>query len=145
MAYATLLHFMTQFSKRSILSLGGAPFVWHVRFGTFGYVWILFWELLWLGCNGVVNFFFFLGIGCMSILGLVLKFGRRLMVFILDFSVSFPNIVCQRPQGILWKFGICWLTSWLLLMWVSLFLWGVFNVWLWFGLLLIFRVLCDFL
>ena len=42
MAYATLLHFMTQFSKRSILSLGGAPFVWHVSFGTFGYVWILF-------------------------------------------------------------------------------------------------------
>ena len=42
MAYASLLHFMTQFSRRSLLSLGGAPFVWHMRFGTFGYVWILF-------------------------------------------------------------------------------------------------------
>ena len=52
MAYATLLHFMTQFSRHSLSSLGGAPFVWHVRFGTFGCVWILFWELFWLGCNG---------------------------------------------------------------------------------------------
>ena len=28
MAYATLLHFMTQLSRRSLSSLGGAPFVW---------------------------------------------------------------------------------------------------------------------
>ena len=27
MAYASLLHFMTQFSRRSLSSLGGAPFV----------------------------------------------------------------------------------------------------------------------
>ena len=33
MAYATLLHFMTQIFKRSLSSLGGAPFVWQVRFG----------------------------------------------------------------------------------------------------------------
>ena len=59
---------------------------------------------------------------------MVLKFGRRLMVFILDFSIGCPNIVCQCPPGILWKFGVCWLTIWLLLMWVSLFLWGVFGV-----------------
>ena len=32
MTYATLLHFMTQLSRRSLLSLGGAPFVWQVRF-----------------------------------------------------------------------------------------------------------------
>ena len=32
MAYATLLHFMTQLSRRSLSSLGGAPFVWQVRF-----------------------------------------------------------------------------------------------------------------
>ena len=81
----------------------------------------------------------------MSILQLVLKFERRLMVFILDFSVSCPNTICQRLQGILWKFGICWLTSWLLLMWVSLFLWGVFSVWLWYGLLLILGFLVIFL
>ena len=41
MAYATLLHLMTQLSKRSLSSLGGAPFVWQVRFGIFGYVWVL--------------------------------------------------------------------------------------------------------
>ena len=41
MAYATLLHFMTQLSRRSLSSLGGAPFVWQVRFGIFGYVWVL--------------------------------------------------------------------------------------------------------
>ena len=28
MSYATLLHFMSQLSRRSLLSLGGAPFVW---------------------------------------------------------------------------------------------------------------------
>ena len=28
MAFATLLHFMTQLSQRSLLSLKGAPFVW---------------------------------------------------------------------------------------------------------------------
>ena len=39
MAYATLRHFMTQFSRRSLSSLGGAPFVWQVRFGIyFSYV-----------------------------------------------------------------------------------------------------------
>ena len=42
MAYATLMHFMTQLSRRSLSSLGGAPFVWHVRFGIyFGHVWVL--------------------------------------------------------------------------------------------------------
>ena len=28
MAYTNLLHFMTQLSRRSLLTLGGAPFVW---------------------------------------------------------------------------------------------------------------------
>jgi len=32
MAYATFLHFITQLSQRRISSLGGAPFVWQVRF-----------------------------------------------------------------------------------------------------------------
>ena len=41
MAYATLLHFITQLSRRSLSSLGGVPFVWQVRFGIFGYVWVL--------------------------------------------------------------------------------------------------------
>ena len=38
MAYATLLHFMNQLSWCSLSSLSGAPFVWQVRFGIFGYV-----------------------------------------------------------------------------------------------------------
>ena len=39
MAYATLMHFMTQLSRRSLSSLGGVPFVWQVRFGIyFSYV-----------------------------------------------------------------------------------------------------------
>ena len=52
MAYATLMHFMTQLSRRSFSSLGRAPFVWQVRFSIyfgyvlvvknyFGYVWVL--------------------------------------------------------------------------------------------------------
>ena len=31
-AYGTLLHFMTQLSRHSLSSLGGAPFVWQVSF-----------------------------------------------------------------------------------------------------------------
>ena len=44
MAYATLLHFMTQLSRRSLSSLGGAPFVWQVRFGIFGYMVMVLWN-----------------------------------------------------------------------------------------------------
>ena len=32
MAYATILYFMTQLSRRCLSSLGGAPLVWQVRF-----------------------------------------------------------------------------------------------------------------
>ena len=32
MAYVTLFHFITQLSRQSLSSLGGAPFVWQVRF-----------------------------------------------------------------------------------------------------------------
>ena len=56
MAYATLLHFLTQLSRHNLSSLGGAPFVWQVRFGIFGCVG--FGKLFWLCCNGVVNLFF---------------------------------------------------------------------------------------
>ena len=35
MAYATLMHFMTQLSRQSLSSLGGAPFVWQVKFGIY--------------------------------------------------------------------------------------------------------------
>ena len=41
MGCATLLHFMIQLSRCSLSSLGGAPFVWQVRFGIFDYVWVL--------------------------------------------------------------------------------------------------------
>ena len=74
-----------------------------------GEVWNLwlcvgFGKLFWLGCNGVVNFFFFSS-GCMNTLELALKFKRRLVAFFQDFSIGCPNIVCQCPPGILWKFG----------------------------------------
>ena len=62
MAYATLTHFMTKLSRRSLSSLGGAPFVWQVRFGIyFGYVLVvkiilIMYGLFWLCGNGIVNF-----------------------------------------------------------------------------------------
>ena len=62
MAYATLMHFMTQLSKHSLSSLGGAPFVWQVRFDNyFGYVLVVkislaMYGLFWLCGNGIVNF-----------------------------------------------------------------------------------------
>ena len=42
----------------------------------------------------------------MSILGLVLKFERRLLAFFLDFSVGCPNITCLHLLGILWSLVI---------------------------------------
>ena len=67
MAYATFLHFMNQFSRRSLSSLGGAPFFWLVRFGIFGYV-CVFWKSFWLCHNDVCWFFFifFLRFGCVG-------------------------------------------------------------------------------
>ncbi|KAK9986367.1 hypothetical protein SO802_031318 [Lithocarpus litseifolius] len=38
MAYTTLMHFMTQLSRRSLSSLGGAPFVWQALENYFGFV-----------------------------------------------------------------------------------------------------------
>ena len=54
----------------------------------------------------------------MNTLELVLKSGRRLLAFFLDFSVGCPNIICLHLLGILWKFGAWWLTIWLLIMWL---------------------------
>ena len=34
-AYSTMMHFMTQLSRWTLSSLGGAPFVWQVRFGIY--------------------------------------------------------------------------------------------------------------
>ena len=57
MAYATLLHFMTQLSRRSLSSLGGTPFVWQVRF-KFLVVYI-FSKVIWVVVNIRCFFFFF--------------------------------------------------------------------------------------
>ena len=62
MAYATLMHFMTQLSRRSLSSLGRAPFVWQVRLGIyFGYMLVVkiilaMYGLFWLCGNSIVNF-----------------------------------------------------------------------------------------
>ena len=56
MAHTTLLHFMIQLSRHSLSSLGGASFVWQVRFGIFGYAWVLESHL---GCVGMMYVDFF--------------------------------------------------------------------------------------
>ena len=43
MAYATLMHFMTQLSRWTLSSLGRAPFVWQVRFGK---LFCRFWKII---------------------------------------------------------------------------------------------------
>ncbi|KAL0015379.1 hypothetical protein SO802_002448 [Lithocarpus litseifolius] len=50
MAYATLMHFMTQLSRRSLSNLGGAPFVWQA--GCEGYV-ECEWALELNGCQAL--------------------------------------------------------------------------------------------
>ncbi|KAK9996765.1 hypothetical protein SO802_021451 [Lithocarpus litseifolius] len=44
MAYATLMHFVTQLSRRSLPSLGGAPFVWQMKLNP------------WAGCEGYAEY-----------------------------------------------------------------------------------------
>ena len=78
MAYATLLHFMTQLSRCNLSSLGGAPFVWQVRLGIFGYVSVLNSHFGYV----IMMYVGFFKSGCMNILGLVLKFEKMLMACI---------------------------------------------------------------
>ena len=78
MAYTTLLHFMTQLSRHSLSSLGGAPFVWQVRFWIFGYVWVLESHFGRCAINDICWFFF--NFGCTNILGLVLKCWKMLVI-----------------------------------------------------------------
>ena len=66
--------------------------------------------------------------GCMSILELVLKFRRKLLVFFLDFSVGCLNIVCLYPPSVLSRFGAWWLIIWPLMMWV-LSSFSFLNLW----------------
>ena len=61
MAYATLLHFMTQLSRCSLSSLGGAPFVWQVGLGIF-WVCMGFGKLFWLYVVMVLWKFFLSGL-----------------------------------------------------------------------------------
>ena len=74
MAYVALLHFITQLSRRSFSSLGGISFVWQVRFGIFGYVWVLESHFGYV----VMMYVVFFRYGYMNILGLVLKFRKML-------------------------------------------------------------------
>ena len=94
---------MTQLSRQSLSSLGGAPFVWQVRFGIFGYMWVL---ENYFGYVVMVCDFFLKRFGCMNTLELVLKSGRKLMEFFLDFSVGCPNTVSLHLPGVPWKFGL---------------------------------------
>ena len=72
----------------------------------------------------------------MNTLELVLKFGRRLLAFFLDFFVGYPSPICWHPPSVLWKFGTWWLTIWLSMMWVLSPPLFFLNLWylLWLGL-----------
>ena len=64
----------------------------------------------------------------MDILGLVLKFGKMLMAYILDFSVGCLNTVCQCLPSVLWRFFFFFM---------EFCIFRVFVIWLWFGPLFI--------
>ena len=72
MAYATLLHFMTQLSWCSLSSLEGAPFVWQVGFKFLVRCILQRLFVLLLVCANII--IIFLRFGCMNILGLVYNF-----------------------------------------------------------------------
>ena len=76
-------------SRHSLSSLGGASFVWQVRFGIFGCVWVL---ESYFGYVVMVLWICFFRFGYMNTLELVLKFERRLIAFFLDFFVGCPHL-----------------------------------------------------
>ena len=100
------------FRKLFWLCVGFGKFIWlwkvvlamlWVLKNYFGYiVGFVYGKLFWLCCNSVVNFFRF---RCTNTLELVLKFGRSLLGFFLDFFVGCLNIVCLHLPGVLCKFG----------------------------------------
>ena len=74
---STLLHFMTQLSRHSLSSLGGAPFVWQVRFEIFFFFFWLclgFGKSFWLCCNG--SCWFLSGLDVWIFWGWSSSFGR---------------------------------------------------------------------
>ena len=79
----------------------------------------------------------------MNSLELVLKFGKRLLEFFLDFFVGFLNTVSLHLPGVPWKFGLVIdnLTADDVVI-PSLF-YGIFGTWLWLSLFS-FWFLCDF-
>ena len=93
MAYTTLLHFMTQLSWHSLSNLGGAPFVWQVRFWIFGYMYIL--ESHFGCCITDDVCWFFLGLDVRVFWGWSLSFSRcwwyESQVSKLPAQVSFVN------------------------------------------------------
>ena len=74
MAYATLLQFMTQLSRRSISSLGGAPFVWSVRKKN------LVMRILQRLFVLLLTIVYFRGFGCMNILEFSHSFWKTLLM-----------------------------------------------------------------
>ena len=74
MAYATLLHFMTQLSWCSLSTLEGAPFVWQVGFKFL--VRYILQRLFVLLLMCVDLFLLFAGLDVQIFLGLAITFGR---------------------------------------------------------------------
>ena len=143
MAYATLLHFMTQLSWSSHSSLGDAPFAWQVRFWILGYVCILESHFGFCIIDDVC--WFFLRSRCTSILGWSSSFRKCWwyvsqvsslaiqVLFVNAFQAIFASLAMVIDNLTVDNVSFSFL----------FFLCVGFCVWLWFGFLS-FWVLCNF-
>ena len=96
-------------SFHSLSSLGGAPFIWQVKFKFL--VRYILQRLFVLLLIFVYEDFFFRKFGCMDILGLVHNFRKMLMMYFQGFFIRCLSIVCRRPLSVLYKLSGLWLTT----------------------------------
>ena len=105
MAYAILLHFMTQLSHSSLSSLRGEPFVWQVKFKFFvGFILQRLFVLL-------LAIVYFCRFGCMNILEFSHSFWKTLLMNFQGSCVGYPRTTFQHFQSAPWRLGKWWLIA----------------------------------
>ena len=134
---------MTQLSWRSLSSLGGASFVWQVRFWIFGYV--IFWKVMLVVVSLMMYVDFFLGLDVQVFWGWSSSFSKcwwyvsqvssltAQVLFVNAFQAIFASLAMVIDNLTVDNVSFSFL----------FFLCVGFCVWLWFGFLS-FWVLCNF-
>ena len=102
MTYATLLHYMVQYSRCAMNNFGGPLFTWEVNFGFLKFLCSKFGKF---ELDVVVFCVLCFRFGCMSTLGLVLSFIILRLRSFQDFFVGLPGIGLVGARSVHYKIG----------------------------------------